>query len=198
MLKVEVDFKDQVSPELARLIASLDDPTELNEAGGVAARDAAKDYHQEFNDANGWRGSNYLGPGANKSGEFGQNVSLGWRFDTSDATGAVISNNADYYAFKVSGGTVVPKRVSRLTIPLVEEAVGRRASDYEAYTDTRLFQITGKKALFETRDDGSLRAVYALVKQVVQQPWPKALPNNETLSEAFVDGFLQSLGDLLE
>lgn len=59
--------------------------------------------------------------------EFGENVAQGWAFVSSDADGAVIGNNADYYGFKVRGGTITAKRVSALTIPLIPEAKRSRA-----------------------------------------------------------------------
>ena len=67
-----------------------------------------------------------------------------------------------------------------------------------SFTGNLLFTLTGKNALFEKTEGGGLRAVYALVKQVVQDPWPGALPDDETLSEAFVDTWLAGLGDLIE
>ena len=125
MLDIDVDVKDGVSPVLAEFIDSLEGQqfAELNEVGARGAVNAAIEYHDEFNEAGKWRGDNYLGSGAGKSGDFGQNVALGWQFQTSSTSGATITNNADYYAFKVTGGTVVPKRAEALTIPMVEEAV---------------------------------------------------------------------------
>lgn len=79
-----------------------------------------------------------------ENGEFGENVAQGWNFIESDAEGAVIGNNADYYGFKVRGGTIRPKRVSFLTIPLIPDAKGRRAADYEIYAGVRLFRPKGK------------------------------------------------------
>lgn len=198
MINIKVDTKDNVSASLARLIDSIDDPTELNEVGGRSANNAAIEYHEEFNSQNKWRGSNYIGSGANKSGDFGQNVALGWNFKSSDENGATISNNADYYAFKVRGGTITPKRVSHLTIPMISEAVGRRAADYSSYTGNRLFRIAGKKALFEADKDGGVRAVYALVKRAIHRPWPNALPDEDTIAEAFTEGWRNGLADLLE
>lgn len=198
MITIQVNVKDGASESLARLIDALEDPTDLNAVGGRAANNAAIEYHGGFNDSHGWRGNNYLGSGANKTGDFGQNIALGWHFESSDKDGAVISNNADYYAFKVRGGTIKAKRVSHLTIPMVAEAVGRRVADYRSYTGNRLFQITGKKALFESVEGGGVRAVYALVKEVTQKPWPGALPDDETIGEAFVEGWRNALADILE
>ena len=200
MIGIRVNVRDRASASLTRLIDGLDGAksADLNAVGGRSAANAAVEYHDGFNEAGGWRGDNYLGSGANKTGEFGQNIASGWHFETSDEDGATISNNADYYAFKVRGGTIVPKRASHLTIPMVAEAVGRRAADYSSYTGNRLFQITGKKALFEAVEGGGVRAIYALVKKATQEPWPGALPDEERLEEAFVEGWLGALFDLIE
>lgn len=200
MLDIDIDVRNEAGPALESFIDALtgEGMAELNEVGGKAANTAAIDYHQEFNEASGWKGSSYLDGPARKTGEFGQNVALGWNFETSDKGGATIANNADYYAFKVTGGTIVPKRVEFLTIPMVPEAVGRRARDYESATGHRLFRVLGKKALFEKEEGGGIRAVYALTKESVQQPWPGALPDDETLSEAFVRGWIGALTDLIE
>ena len=199
-MEIEVNVKDEVSPALAMLIDALEGETlsDLNAVGGRSANNAAVEYHDQFNQAGGWRGARYIdGPGRNP-GEFGQNVALGWNFQSSDKTGATISNNADYYAFKVTGGTIVPKRVKSLTIPLVADAMGRRAADYVSLTGHRLFTIPGKNALFQAEEGGGVTAIYALVKQAVLKPWPGALPDEDAISDAFVDGWVGALGDHLE
>lgn len=200
MMEVTVKVSDEASPALQRLIKALDteERAELNQVGARAANTAAIEYHQEFNQAGGWRGSNYMtGPGSTP-GEFGQNVALGWNFDSADRDGASIRNNADYYAFKVTGGTIKPKRVANLTIPMIPEAAGRRVRDYEAATGNVLFRVLGKKALFEKTENGGIRAVYALVKEVTQKPWIRALPDEETLSSNFIKGWTGALADILE
>lgn len=200
MLEVDVSVSDSVSPALQGIIKALDSEqrAELNQVGARSANTAAIDYHQEFNEQGGWRGAGYMSGPGRTPGEFGQNVALGWNFTAADRDGATISNNADYYAFKVTGGRITPKRVSHLTIPMVPEAAGRRVRDYEAATGNVLFRVLGKKALFEKTDGGGIRAVYALVKEAIHDPWPRALPDDETLSSAFIAGWTGALADILE
>lgn len=200
MLRIDVDVENEAQDavELLGRILSGAEMSSFNEVGGRAANTAAIEYHQEFNESGGWKGNNYLDGPARKTGEFGQNVALGWNFETADKSGATIANNADYYAFKVTGGTIIPKRVGYLTIPMVPEAVGRRVRDYETTTGHRLFRVLGKKALFEKIEGGGIRAVYALTKQSVQSPWPNALPDEEGLTEAFINGWVGALADLIE
>jgi len=196
-----VNVTIQVDNEAQDLLAVLAEgfgPTglaEANEAGGRGAVVAAREFHREFDAAGGWRGPRTTGSGKS---EFGSNVAMGWFFTQADATGATISNDADHLAFKVTGGTITPKRVSYLTIPLIPEAKGRRAKNYEIDNNTRLFVVRGKKALFEKRPDGGIRAVYALLASVTQRPWPDAIPPDDILGDAFVGGVNEWLEGLLE
>ena len=200
MINVEVDLTDGLSPVLAQLVESLsgEQAAELNQVGGRSANTAAIEYHQEFNQRGGWRGNRYVSGPGRRTGEFGQNVALGWNFKVADKDSATISNNADFYRFKVTGGTVRAKRASFLTIPLVSEAQGRRAADYVAATGNTLFQIRGKTALFADTGDGNVKAIYALKREVTQEPWKDAVPDDETLSSAFIEGWLGALGDKIE
>ena len=81
---------------------------------------------------------------------------------------------------------------------MVQEASGRRVADYIAETGNRLFRIIGKKALFETKDGGGVRAVYALVDSVTQSPWEGALPDDEILTESFTEAWRNGLADIIE
>lgn len=204
---------------LQKIIGALTGPqaTELNEQGGRAAVNAAIAYHREFDQAGGWKGPRYLGPGPNGGGDFGADVARGWFFQSADGSGATISNNADHYAFKVTGGTITPKRAKALTIPLIREAKGLYASVYQQNTGHRLFTIKGKNALFE-RTEGfttgargrrgragatsirtsGIRAVYALVASVTMGPWPGAVPDDDLLATAFVEQWREGLADIIE
>lgn len=206
MIRLDVDITDGVSPTLAALIAAMEgsELRELNAVGGRAARNAVVDYHRRFDQSGGWRGKRFADAPSTGS-SFGADVAAGWQFRTADETGATISNDADHFAFKVRGGTITPKRVSALTLPMIPEARGRRVADYELMFRTKLFQIRGKNALFErvggqtTGERGtrrrtagstqirtsSIRAVYALVKSVTQGPWKGAMPPEEDIATAF-------------
>jgi hypothetical protein len=180
MIGTRVSVTDGASPELAAFISALTGPemVELNTVAARAATNAAREFHAEFDKRGGWRAT---GGGGSA---FGADVAAGWNFRSADATGATIGNDADHYAHKVRGGTIRPKRVSALTIPIAAEAHGRRAADYEIFFRVKLFRVKGKNVLFENRD-GKLRAVYALVKSVTQGPWPEAVPPLDVLGDAF-------------
>jgi hypothetical protein len=213
-VNVSITIKDTATP-LLREIAEAFGPAgvkEANEAGGRGAVGAAGKFHREFDARGGWRGPNSYGSGRS---DFGAEIARGWFFREADAGGATISNHAEHYAFKVEGGTIRPKRVNYLTIPLIEEARDRRAKDYEIDFRTKLFTIKGRNALFEKTGEGTesvigntlgkrkgggkkgrvvvearstIRPVYALMKSVTQRPWPDAVPPTPILADAFVGG----------
>lgn len=216
---VNANTTEKSSDVLKAIIAGLDgkDAMGLNEVGGRAAVVAATEYHRELDQSGGWRGPRYLGKGPNDGGDFGADVARGWMYRAATIDSATIANNAAYYAFKVRGGTITPKRAKCLTIPLIQEARGLYASVYAQNTGHRLFTIKGRNALFE-RTDGqttgsrgrrgqagstairtsNIRAVYALVRSVTMTPWPNALPPDKVIGEAFVDGYRKALANLIE
>jgi hypothetical protein len=163
-----------------------------NQAGAKAATSAAKEYHQKFKDAKNWQGKRYLSGGAGRAGEWADEVTQAWTTEGSDENGAVISNDASFYRHKVTGGTIKPKNgAANLTIPVISDAKGRRAKDYKG----DLFFIKtkkGTKGLFEKDGDG-VRMVYLLKSEVIQDPWPGALPDTESLARGFAGGWVSAL-----
>lgn len=119
MIAIPANVTETASPALRAIIDALDgaEMAELNAVGGRAAVIEAKAFHREFQDAGRWRK-----PGRQPSerSTFGADVVQGWNFQDSDESGATIANDADHYAFKVRGGTITAKRVSALTIPMID------------------------------------------------------------------------------
>lgn len=213
MITINVNVTDHASPALAALLSSItgQQATLLNEAAGWAASEAAAKYHREFEAADRWRGTRYLGP-SNGSGSFGAAVAQRWKLAEFSANGATISNDSPFYRHKVEGGTIRPKRGKALTIPLIPEARGILASDYQRNSGKDLFTIKGKNALFERiatitagargrrgqagatpiRGTG-IRAVYALVSSITQGPWPGAVPPSEAIAAAYTAQYRASL-----
>lgn len=219
MIEIKVNVADGASPALAALISALTGPQalDLSEQGGIAARNAAVEYHREFDQSGGWRGKRYLGPGPNDGSDFGADVARGWALESFTAGGAVIANDATHYKFKVTGGTITPKRAKALTVPLVQEAKGMRASVYQQNTGHRLFTIKGKHALYERLETitsgargrrgragstsirkSGIRAVYALVKSVTMGPWPNAVPPEELIADAYTAQYRLGLEEIIE
>jgi hypothetical protein len=183
---------------LRKLIASLssEDAGTLSEAGGAGAVNSAKEYHSAFDQSGGWRGKRYLGAG--DGSKFGASVTAGWYLRGFTRNTATIANNADHYRFKTEGGTITPKRKKFLTIPMIAEARGVMAMTYQENTGRKLFTIKGKKALFEAIPGGGVRAVYALVRSVTMQPWPKSIPADDMLLEGYVKSWKLALADMIE
>ncbi|MCV5968766.1 hypothetical protein, partial [Lactococcus petauri] len=75
---------------LQKIIGALTGPqaSELSEQGGRAAVNYAIKYHREFDQAGGWKGPRYLGPGPNGGGDFGADVARGWSLQSFDRDGA--------------------------------------------------------------------------------------------------------------
>lgn len=204
MIKIEINVTDHVSQSLRNIISGLkgSEMAELNEVAGRAAVNAAIKYHRDYDKAGGWRGKRYLGSAKGEGGSFGSSVAAGWHFQSSDSAGAVIVNNADYYAFKVRGGTITPKRAQFLTIPLIREACGVPVKDYASVyqqnTGRKLFRPKGKSVLMEKTDDGKARSVYALVRSVTMRPWPNAIPDEGLIAAAFAKRWKAELGKLID
>lgn len=125
------------------------------------------------------------GPGRMSTGWF-SNIARKWFLSSADASGAVITNPDEDGSLrhKITGGTITAKNARALTIPLVPEAHGRRAADYQSEI-ARLFTIPNKSALFEAVGGGGVRAVYALCKSVTHDPWPDAIPSGDELINAY-------------
>ena len=142
MISINVNVSDGVSPMLQKIIGALtgQQASDLSEQGGRAAVNAAIKYHRKFDQAGAWKGPRYLGPGPNEGSSFGSSVASGWSLQSFDRDSATISNDAAYYAFKVTGGTITPRRAKHLTIPLIQEAKGLHASVYQENTGKRLFK----------------------------------------------------------
>lgn len=200
MISIKVNVADGVSEDLAALISVLTGPqsVELSEQGGIAARNAAVAYHDQFDQSGGWRGKRYLGGGKGGGGSFGSAVSDAWKMESHDSTGAVISNAAEHYAFKVTGGTITPKRGKYLTIPLVPEARGVRVATYMENAGHKLFRSPSGKALMESTGKGTARSVYALLESVTMGPWAGAVPPDDVIAGAYTDAYRDGLTSILE
>lgn len=137
------------------------------------------------------------GPGRLSTGWF-SNIARKWFLFSADASGSVISNPDEDGSLrhKITGGTITAKRARALTIPLIPEAHGRRAADYEAEI-APLFSIKNKSALFQAVEGGGVKAVYALRKSVRHDPWPNAIPSQDELASAYAVRLMESLANAL-
>lgn len=128
-------------------------------------------------------------------------------------TGAVVTVGADtHFRIHFLGGTVKPKRGKFLTIPLIKEARGMRAAEFERASGHKLFRVGGvlmertgegdrsmvsasrptmrTRAGYRTFNLGArvrVRPVYALATQAVIPKDPEALPPAAKLVAALQD-----------
>ena len=224
-MNVTVSVTDGASPQMTRLISMLtgEQAAALNSVAGRAAVTRAADYHRVFEARGGWENPALPthGPGRESSG-FGTKVADSWHLSSSDKAGATISNDAPHLRHKVRGGVITPKRVSFLTIPMVPEAHGKRAAQYERDYGTDLFTIKGRNGLFERAKEGTesvvnrtygkrkngqkvqisarghIRMVYALTKRVEHEPWKGALPPEGDIKKAYGVAWRRELIDKLK
>lgn len=128
-------------------------------------------------------------------------------------TGATVTIGADsHFRIHLLGGTIRPTGGRKfLTIPLVKEARGQRASEYERTSGRKLFRLKGGRVLMERTETGDrslisrqaptmrtksgykvfqlgagmrVRAVYALATEATIRRDPKALPPMAELATA--------------
>lgn len=200
--QIDLDLKS-----VSSLIKKVSDPKELKTINQVGATTVASNWPKHYREAGRelWlnRSLSTHGPGRKKSRWWESTASRGnYKIGSVDKTGAEVIAGVPYLAHKVTGGTIKPKRTKYLTIPLIPEAHGKRARQYQQDNRSKLFRIGN--ALMEAVESGgtsaaanratgarrrrNLRAVYALVKSVDQKPWPNALPADEEFIEWFAEG----------
>jgi len=109
---------------------------------------------------------------------FWREVARATRVDRAGADGVSIANWHVAGAHKQTGGPIVAKNARALTIPIAEEARGRRAAEFEA-GGRELFAIPGRGGdsvgiLGYAEEDGDFHALFALRRRTRPQapdPW---------------------------
>lgn len=181
----------------AKLVALDDfliDPERSVLSAGEAVKEYVQLYHEDFH--TGWRGDHYLsGP---VSGRWETEVAADWQAPIQvDANTVLIQNTNPTLAHKILGGTIVPVEAGALTIPLVGEAKGIRAAEYEEFSGNKLFHPKGKNILAIKSGD-EIVPIYALRSSVSQEPWPGAMPEVEAIQGIFDNAFAIELETVLE
>lgn len=161
----------------------------------------AKDANQEIKNYYAAKGQPFWinpalpthGPGRQKS-QWWRGTEARWFIKSSTAKGATIENDTIGLSHKITGGTITAKRKKSLTIPVIPEAYNQSAKDFSRNVSP-LFRV--KNILAYSVDDGSggktIKAAYVLKKSVTQAPWPGALPPEQSYTNAFIAGVLESL-----
>ena len=182
-MSVTIDItidEDVVQTRLTRLEGFLSQPEIPLLHAGAEVKEFIQLYHEEFDGK--WRGAHYMsGP---RSGQWEKDVAADWHDPVAiDANTVKIVNTHPHLAHKITGGTIRPVNAGALTIPLIPDAKGLSAREYEAASGNRLF--IAKSVLAYQGDDKELVPVYALKQSVTQEPWPGAMPAAEDIQTVF-------------
>lgn len=164
-----------------------------NKVGARAAQQSLKKYHRSKGRKLWIVPGPTHGPGRTNTGWYKQ-VAAAWATGAISENGAQVINGAQFFAHKVTGGTIKAKRVRFLTIPLIPEAHGKTAKQFEQEEGTPLFRI-GRALFMSNARPGTdkVTAVYALKRSVKQAPTKGALPVNDV----FMDPFTKAMADYL-
>jgi hypothetical protein len=191
-LSLEINYSDSATERLEKLLASSQDPQAILAVAARAILNYLKGYHRDFADK--WKGGRYMEGG--RSGQFAQQVIEGWQPAQSSGGGeATITNIFPLFAHKVTGGPIVPKRVSMLTIPLIPEAKGRMAAEFATSLGKALFRRGNALGYNEGKQ---FIPAYALSKGVNQAPWPGAMPADSELQSEFSNAINRAIDMLVE
>jgi len=104
---------------------------------------------------------------------FWNDVAKATRLKSVNDSEAVVECDHVAGAFKHAGGVIKAKNASALTIPISEEAKGKRAAEFEM-GGKQLFRPKGTSVLGYS-ENGEFHPLYALRKSVFQKPdpwWP--------------------------
>jgi hypothetical protein len=148
-------------------------------AGSTSAHDFLVDYHSKMT----WRGDQWFGGAF--SGEFADDVVKGWMPPLVSGNTATIENTFGLLAWKITGGTITPKNAQALAIPLIPEARG--------FSPRLMLDLFVAGNALVRKVGGQLEAVYALARSVTQLPWPGAMPTEDQLGKAFMDGLSEPI-----
>lgn len=125
------------------------------------------------------------GPGRTPTRWWEQTAS-GWAISRATGKSVTFTNAAIGLSSKIVKTTITAKRKKFLTIPIVPEAHGMTAARY-SLKYSPLFRVKG--VLAEKTEDG-IRPVFALKKSITLNPWPNALPPEDSYIDAMINGAL--------
>jgi len=101
-------------------------------------------------------------------------------------TTAVVGISSPAIAFKITGGTIRPKRGRMLAIPATATAYAKGSPKAGRWAEGELFMVkpAGKPPFLATQNGDDIEAQYWLVPSVTQAPDPNALPSEQALEQA--------------
>lgn len=191
VIDISID-EGAVTAKLDRLDGFMSEPGVSLLQAGYEVKNYIQLYHEDFDGK--WRGSHYMsGP---RSGQWEKDVAADWQPPFAvDANTVSIINTHPHLAHKITGGTITPVHAGALTIPLIPEAKGISAREYEASSGNKLFIAKGVIAHKGSGEE--IVPVYALKQSVTQEPWPGAMPPQDELQSIFDKAFAIELEPIL-
>ncbi|MDD5698489.1 MAG: hypothetical protein PHH77_07715 [Victivallaceae bacterium] len=148
---------DTATPALKKLIKTLTNPRAFHKTWGHAVARLAKRNARE----------------KSQGGDFWKGIADSTQVSAVDDRGAIVENRHFAGAHKHFGGTIRAKNVKALTIPINDEAKGKRASEFES-GGRKLFVAPGTSVLGYS-DGEKFCGLFVLRKSITQAPdpwWP--------------------------
>jgi hypothetical protein len=183
-MSVKVDLK--ITPGLQAALSNLQIANPAMKVAGRVMLKYFKDYHTAFIPR--WQGPHHIAGGSG-SGRFGADIVQAWQTAVfPDPKHFYITNLSPYLGHKVKGGPIKPKRAKALTIPLIAQAKGRMAAEFQTSLGLKLFR-RGNVLSYNQGKGKNIKTfnAYALSKGVNQAPWPGAMPPESDTQKKFLE-----------
>ena len=145
---------DTATPALKKLIRSLTNPAAFHKTWAHAVARLAKRNARD----------------KSQGGDFWKGIADATQITAANAHGAIVENRHFAGAHKHFGGVIKARDARALTIPISDEAKGKRASEFEG-GGRRLFVAPGTSVLGYS-DSGKFCGLFALRASVTQAPEP--------------------------
>ena len=165
--------QDSLTPDLRRLIREAESNGPLARVMGRAVANTLRKHFRERN-----RTPNALG-GARTN--FWSRVAESVQAPHQAGSKIVVAVSHPAIAQKVFGGTITPKKVKHLAIPVDARAHGKSP---RVFPLLQFAMTRGGTKLLGVREGGRFVAYYLLKPSVSQAPDPKALPTDAAMEKA--------------
>jgi hypothetical protein len=191
--QVEIEVSDSDTLKQLDVLGGITaNPTGV---GMIAAR-STREFIRSHQAGLDWKGSHYMQ--GDLSGAWLQQVLFDWSLPMVFGEDTILIQNTNpTLSHKITGGTISAQTVQNLTIPLVPEAKGYTAAEYEGKTGNKLFRAGGSLAI-KGEGKGEVIPIYALKPSVYQEPWPDALPPQADIEGSFVSALQVALGETIQ
>jgi len=184
-IKVKASDINDAKAAVIRL-ASPQTRSEALKQGALSALDVIREYYNKRGRLP-WINPKLKthGPGRTPT-KWWMGTASGWSIARATGRSVTFANATIGFASKIVKTTIRAKRKKFLTIPIVPEAHGMTAKSY-ARKYSPLFVVKGVLA---EKDGDGIRPVFALKKSVTHNPWPNALPPENSYIDAMLNGAL--------